>query len=108
MKEVNEKPIVCKGGECAEWKIDAFITKTHHDDDMEAFTDARLYSDEQYGYYEREHTICSDTYSSTFRFGKDKVGDVLKYLADYGPYDIEWYLDSLEGCERMVQERYSD
>ena len=95
-------PIADEGNGCFEWKI----TFNHHDDDMEAFTDARLYTDEHYGYYERTYTICSDHYSSTFRFGKDRVGDVLKYLADYGPYDIEWYLDSLDGCERIAQERY--
>lgn len=89
-----------------EWSMEATITVEYHDEDMDTFTYSRLYSDEQYGYYEREHTICSDHYCSTFRFGKDKVGDVLKYLADNSPRNLESYLLSLDGCEIIAQERY--
>ena len=104
-KEMKRSHIATKGGD-VEWKIDAFIM-THQNDDMDEFTDVRLYTEGQYGYYEREHTICSDNYGTTFRFGKDKMSDVFRFLADNPLTDLEKYLTTIEGCEMVSQERYT-
>lgn len=98
-------PIANKGDSDAKWKISAFISLAHHNDDMDDFTSVDLYTQGQYVYYERTHTICSDHYCTTFRFNKDRIGDVLLHLAE-NPNDLEGYIRRIKGCEIVKQERY--
>lgn len=107
MEYKSKSHIENKGGGSVEWKLDAFMIITHHDDDMDEFIDARLYTEGQYGFYEREQTICSDNYCTTFRFGKEKMSDIFRFLADNPPSELERFLNSMEGSEIISQERYT-
>ena len=101
------KPNFVKKGTCSvDWRVRADLSIVHHDDDMDEFTDVNIHTYGQYCYYERVHVNCSERYCTTFRFGRDKVGDVLQHLAN-DPNGIEDYLSSLEGCRIISQERYS-
>lgn len=103
-KELNKKQVnAIKDG--VEWTMRINLSMTIHDEDMDEFTDGCLYTDGEYGYYERTHTICSDNYETLFRFDKGKMKDVLLFLAENPPYDLEHYLMTLEGCEIVEQER---
>ena len=95
-----------EGNSRFDWTMSVDISVTYYDDDMDEFTNGCLYTDEQYGYYERVHTICSDHYCSTFRFDKERMKDVLLYLLDNSPLGFEHYLLSIEGCEIIEQDRY--
>ena len=106
MTKIEQSHIENKGGGGVEWKMDAFIKITYHNDDIDEYTDSRLYTDGQYGFYERTHTICSDNYSATFRFVKDRMTDVFQFLANNPPSELEFYIRSIDGCEIISQERY--
>ena len=82
------------------------ISMAFHDEDMPEITDGCLYTDEKYGYYERTHTICSDHYETLFRFDKGYMKDILLFLAENPPYNLEQYLKTLEGCEIVEQDGY--
>ena len=93
------------GKDRVEWNVNANISIIHHDDDMDGFTSVELYTQGQYAYYERTLSICSDHYCTTFRFNKDRIGDVLLHLAE-NPNDLEGYIRRIKGCEIVKQERY--
>ena len=103
-KKMMMSHIDSKGNDGFDWSISVNNAIIHHDKDMDDFTDGCLYTDEQYGYYERTYTICSDHYCSTYRFDKERMRDVLLYLADT-PLNLERFLLSIGG-EIINQERY--
>ena len=83
--------------ETLKWKM--IVDLTIENDDDESITDGTIYMDEEFGYYQRTLWVCGSSYSSTFRFGKDRMGDVLKYIVDNSPIDLEEYLSTLDEYE---------
>lgn len=81
------------------WELVA--TFTLRDDENETITNGRLSYEDNYGYYERIHIVCSSSYFTTIRFNREKMGDVLKYISDHSPLDVEKYLETVEGYELL-------
>lgn len=78
-------------------KWEMIVNLTIQNDDDESIVEGMLYTDGDYGFYNRTATICSSQYYSTFRFNKDRMGDVLKYIADKSPLELEKYLSTVDG-----------
>ena len=97
-----------EGSFYAKWEMKVNISMVMLDDVQENIIgedcEGSLFMDDKYGYWERAYTICSDTYYSTFRFNKSRMGDVLKYIADNSPLGLEEYLQSLEDYEWIENE----
>ena len=89
------------------WKMDIGLSMDcpgETEEDLPGYVKGSLYEDAEYGYYKREYTICSDTYHSTFRFSKGKMRDVLRYILEMSPYNLESFLQTLDGYEWVSQE----
>lgn len=104
MEDIKTKQVdTIKDG--VDWTMRINLSMVFGDEDMPEITDGCLYTDEQYGYYERTHAICSDEYYILYRFDKGKMKDILLFLAENPPYDLEQYLKTLDGCEVVEQEQ---
>lgn len=80
--------------ENVKWKM--VVTLTIENEEDGSITEGVLYTDDEFGYYKRNTTICSSEYFSTFRFSKKEMGNVLKFIADNSPLDLEEYLHEID------------
>lgn len=74
------------------------------DEDCPELIKGKLFTDEDFAYYDRAAYIGSATYYTTFRFPKERFSDVLSFIAEVAPIQIEGYLDSID-AEIIFQDR---
>lgn len=103
MKEYFNKTMSSE--DCVEWNLSVDLSMVRHSDGLDEVVDGSLYQDEQYGYYDRRVAICSNLYYATFRFDKNKMRDILGFVMEHSPFNLENYLMSIDGCEIIHSDR---
>lgn len=81
------------------WDMKVELSIQNDDEECPEYTKGVLYLDEDYAYYDRAHTICSDTYYLTYRFPRELFAEVLIFISKSSPVFLECYLNKMDNAE---------
>ena len=79
------------------WDMQISLSITGITDELPVIVTGKIYTDEDYGYYERVATIFSDNYYKSVRFDKNELEKVIVHIIRESPTDIIPFISTLNG-----------